>query len=85
MNTKTIIRIEHPSDGKGLWCSMKSEGYSTIDDHSNYAEIVKRHRTPLFPNFWDDETLSESIDDSVKIVVSVTRSRVYPSEQKLNK
>ena len=40
----TIIRIEHPSDGKGIWRSNTTV-YDTL---SNIWEFVSRHRQ--FPN-----------------------------------
>ena len=65
MNTKTIIRIEHPSDGKGLWCSVIDGGTiydKRINNHSKFNDIADRHATDAFPNFWEDRVLSKAID-----------------------
>lgn len=62
MNTKTIIRIEHPSDGKGLWCSLNKDLEQRIIDHSEFMRIADRHSTSAFPTFWEDKVLLESID-----------------------
>lgn len=41
---KTIIRIEHPSDGKGIWRS----NINGVNNLSNWIEFSDRHRK--FPN-----------------------------------
>lgn len=58
-----IIRIEHPSDGLGLWRSSYDEKqYNTIEDHSCYPEISKRHRDQTrFPAFCFDKELQDQI------------------------
>lgn len=45
---KTIIRIEHPSDGKGIWRSKDKDGDKYIDSLSNYWDFDARHCK--FPN-----------------------------------
>jgi len=58
-----IIRIEHPSDGIGLWRSGYDEKqYNTIEDHSCYLEISKRHMDQTrFPAFAFDIELQRQI------------------------
>lgn len=53
-----IIRIEHPSDGLGLWRTSK-EGEPLLARHSKYHNIQIRHRNPnLFPTYCNDIPLN---------------------------
>ena len=45
---KTIIRIEHPKDGEGIWRSRNENDEYFIDSLSNYYEILDRYG--LLPN-----------------------------------
>lgn len=49
MEPITVIRIEHPSDRKGLWLSKADGAYKErIDSCSFYHAILQRHGS--FPN-----------------------------------
>lgn len=60
-----IIRIEHPSDGMGLWRSLNTGGWSSkIDRHSQYFKISKRHSNPsVFPGLHEDDELQYEAKD----------------------
>lgn len=52
MKEKTVIRIEHPSNGKGLFRS------NVIRKHSRWKFISNRHTNIFkFPSFYYDEKL----------------------------
>ena len=60
----TIIRIEHDSDGKGLWRSRGNNisDVNIIDFHTNYQTIADRHiKENGFPNFYNDEKLYNNL------------------------
>ena len=61
--SKTLIRFEHPTDGKGFWNSEipGTDEECWIDTHSNYAEIRERHCCDEFPSFWNDYELLDQI------------------------
>jgi hypothetical protein len=40
---KTVIRIEHPYDGNGIWCSMNKDRVRLIELLSNHDEFEERH------------------------------------------
>jgi hypothetical protein len=48
---KTIIRIEHPTDGKGIWRSKKDVecDINYIDTLSNFNEFLDKHRNFYTP------------------------------------
>ena len=57
----TIIRIEHPSDGQGLWRSGDED--CLISNHSKFTEITERHSDKSkFPTYGNDEVLHTQID-----------------------
>lgn len=56
----TIIRIEHPSDGQGLWNSRKNN-ICKIESHSLYKTIRNRHITDKYPTFSRDYELNTQI------------------------
>lgn len=45
---KTIVRIEHPFDGWGLWRSGPNDVVAFIDSAKCYSDLMERHRK--FPN-----------------------------------
>jgi hypothetical protein len=47
---KTVIRIEHPYDGNGLWRSVNSDGDAVIDDISFFEELVDKHNKFPLPH-----------------------------------
>ena len=55
----TVIRIEHPSDGQGLWRSGGDD--IILDRHSKYSDINCRHSTDKYPNFIEDDELREQL------------------------
>lgn len=58
---KQIIRIEHPSDNKGLFRSM-SDGDTRLKIHSKWDAIEDRHcDMSKFPTYWVDEELKNQI------------------------
>lgn len=59
--TKQIIRIEHPSDNKGLFRSM-SDGDTRLKKHSQWNSIENRHcNMNKFPTYWCDDELKAQI------------------------
>lgn len=58
-----IVRIEHPSDGKGFFRSEDEEGNARDYNHSKFDNIRRRHNNEKkFPNYYDDEEISSQID-----------------------
>lgn len=57
---RQVIRIEHPYDGMGIWCSRPEIGYGDYTDrHSRCDSIITRHNNKdLFPTFSQDKQLS---------------------------
>lgn len=63
MKQTTIIRIEHPIDGKGLFNSADENDIDRIDKHSNSQIIYDRHFDhSKFPNYGSDLELIKHID-----------------------
>ena len=63
MKQITIIRIEHPIDGKGLFNSADENDIDRIDKHSNFQKIYDRHfDIHKFPNYGSDLELIKQID-----------------------
>jgi len=57
----TVIRIEHPSDGQGLWRSGGDD--IILDKHSRYSDIACRHSNKdKFPTYSNDEALCIQLD-----------------------
>lgn len=56
----SVIRIEHPSDGKGLWNS--DEGMTPrIKKHSMYKNISNRHSSLKYPTYEEDNELNKQL------------------------
>ena len=51
-----IIRIEHPFDGNGFWCSVDTYEKDYCDGHSEITKICEKHQNmeewPTFSNDW---------------------------------
>jgi len=63
METITVIRIEHPNDGLGLWRSENNIGELWIETHSEHDVIFERHcDNTRFPTWYHDDMLREQID-----------------------
>lgn len=43
METKTVIRIEHPKDGKGIWQSKNEGDKFIINSLSCFDDIITKH------------------------------------------
>lgn len=56
---KTVIRIEHPYDGNGLWRSVNSDGDTVIDDISFFFELSLKHNDLPVPQD-DNLTMTSS-------------------------
>ena len=65
---KTVIRIEHPFDGNGLWRS-KLKTVTRITLHTQFNKISSRHGDSIkFPSYQSDYWLKEQINvDTVEL------------------
>jgi len=53
-----IIRIQHPSNGLGLWRTFK-EAEPLLAKHSKYDDIAERHaNSNLYPTYCNDTQLN---------------------------
>jgi len=73
MNSKTIVRIEHPKDGLGVFRSRQlppSDDYTLIELHSRHDEIVDRHSDiDKFPTYNDDGQLRNQMDNQTNVLL----------------
>lgn len=59
----TVIRIEHPNDGHGLWRARDNDGTTFISRHSKFKVIEQRHNGDDFPTYWGDHELMRSVKE----------------------
>ena len=63
--TKSVIRVEHPYDGKGLFNSNNEDGVRLINIHSHHDNIINRHTLENgFPSYHSDKYLQDIISYS---------------------
>lgn len=59
-----IVRIEHPFDKCGFWCSVNKQGVDRCETHSEYEKIYAKHKNMNeWPNYSRDEELKTQISD----------------------
>ena len=78
---KTIVRIEHPSDGKGIWMSRDNKNINYVDTLSNYLQFAERHCK--FPNpVMENLSFKEGVNFCAFKTVEQMTEWVKPSEIK---
>jgi hypothetical protein len=63
--TKTIVRMEHPSDGFGPFRSITDNWEARVELHTQHDEIMSVHKDMTkFPNLCNDRELRDKLGNN---------------------